>query len=94
VPYTIKRLSTPVILLVSVLSVFVSAPLSASQELHWQDWSDDLFGQAQQQDRFVILDLEAIWCHVMEETTYKDKEVVGLLSKKYITVRVDQDTNP
>ncbi len=46
---------------------------------------------------FVILDLEAVWCHwchVMEKTTYKDAKVVALLKSKYLPVRVDQDANP
>ena len=84
-----------------ILSVFSTPVLSVEpinpDELHWKGWSDDLFQQAKQQDKFVILDLEAIWCHwchVMEETTYKDEKVVRLLQQKYITVRVDQDTNP
>jgi len=85
-------------LLLCLLSTPVwSIETKPADELHWQDWSKDLFVQAQQQDKFVILDLEAIWCHwchVMEETTYKDKKVVELLKQKYITVRVDQDTNP
>ena len=47
--------------------------------------------------RFVILDLEAVWCHwchVMEKTTYADPEVKELLAAKYLPVRVDQDANP
>lgn len=89
-------------LTVTLLFFLTSSPVlstesSADNELTWQGWSDDLFQTAKEQDKFVILDLEAIWCHwchVMEETTYKDKEVVRLLKQKYITVRVDQDSNP
>ncbi len=65
--------------------------------LHWEGWSDAIFDQAKREDRFVILDLEAIWCHwchVMAETTYKDPAVIKLLQSKYITVRVDQDSRP
>lgn len=90
--------TTAFFLLLSLISLPLwSAQAKPDDELHWQGWSSDLFDRAQQQNRFVILDLEAIWCHwchVMEETTYRDKEVVELLKQKYITVRVDQDTNP
>ena len=37
-----------------------------------------LFAQARAQQRFVLLDLEAVWCHwchVMDETTYQDRTV-------------------
>ncbi len=65
--------------------------------LRWVGWSDAVFAQAKREHRFVLLDLEAVWCHwchVMAETTYKDPAAVALLQSKYITVRVDQDGRP
>jgi uncharacterized protein len=47
----------------------------ATEPVKWNQWSDDLFSRAVDQRRFVILDLEAVWCHwchVMEKTTYAD----------------------
>ena len=70
---------------------------AAANELKWSDWSDELFTRATAEKRFVILDLEAVWCHwchVMEKTTYADPGVQSLLAAKYIPVRVDQDANP
>src|SRR5437588_1704652 len=65
--------------------------------LKWQPWSDAVFAQSVRQHRFVLLDLEAIWCHwchVMDETTYKDPRVMRLLNSRYILVKVDQDARP
>ncbi len=70
---------------------------SAAESLKWNDWSDELFTRATAEKRFVILDLEAVWCHwchVMEKTTYSDPKVIELLTSKFIPVRVDQDANP
>jgi uncharacterized protein YyaL (SSP411 family) len=72
---------------------------SASQPaaIQWQDWSGKLFEQAARENKFVLLALEAVWCHwchVMAETTYKDPEVVDLIQSRYIPVRVDQDARP
>ena len=78
----------------AVLTVFCGVQVQAAQG--WQGWSNDLFEKAQASKRFVILDLEAVWCHwchVMEEKTYGDEKVRALLEKKYIPVRVDQDEN-
>ena len=53
--------------------------------------------QARAQKRFVLLDLEAIWCHwchVMDQTTYQDRDVTRLIAEQYIAVRVDQDADP
>lgn len=65
------------------------------------DWQHKLdpavFEKAKAEGRFVLLDLEAVWCHwchVMHQTTYADADVSALIAQKYIPVRVDQDSNP
>jgi uncharacterized protein YyaL (SSP411 family) len=76
---------------------FATSPSFASEAIKWSGWNDELFSRATAEQRFVILDLEAVWCHwchVMEKTTYADPEVTELLASKYIPVRVDQDANP
>jgi len=70
---------------------------AAAETLTWQRWAPGLFAQARQQRRFVLLDLEAVWCHwchVMADVTYRDAEVVRLLKSRYIAVRVDEDSRP
>ncbi|MBV9075211.1 MAG: thioredoxin domain-containing protein [Acidobacteria bacterium] len=70
---------------------------SAGPHPQWVGWSDDVFQQAKAQNRFVLLDLEAVWCHwchVMDENTYKDARVLRLLGSRYIAVKVDQDSRP
>ena len=87
-------------LLVALLCLFGTANLPAAEStnsLHWEKWSDEVFARAKKEDRFVLLDLEAVWCHwchVMEEKTYSNPEVIRLLNSKYICVRVDQDARP
>jgi uncharacterized protein YyaL (SSP411 family) len=74
------------------ISVPATAPAPA-----WLPWSDSVFVQAARDHRFVLLDLEAVWCHwchVMDVTTYRDPKVLALLHKNYLTVRVDQDSRP
>lgn len=63
----------------------------------WQAWSDDLFAKAAQENKLVLLDLEAIWCHwchVMDEKTYANPEITKILGEHYIAVKVDQDSRP
>ncbi len=63
----------------------------------WVKWTPDLFERAQKENKLVLLDLEAVWCHwchVMEKITYSDPDVVALINKNYIAVRADQDANP
>ncbi len=65
--------------------------------IEWVKWSEDIFDKASAQKRLVVLDLEAIWCHwchVMEEETYSNPQIISLIRSKYIAVRVDQDSRP
>jgi uncharacterized protein YyaL (SSP411 family) len=82
------------ILLTTWLAVAASNKPAA---IEWQPWSDAIFDQAKRENKFVLLDLEAVWCHwchVMDETTYKTPEVIALIQSRYIPVRVDQDSRP
>ena len=68
-----------------------------SQPIVWHPWSDEIFAQAAREHKFVLLDLEAVWCHwchVMDQETYRDPAVRRLMGTKYIAVKVDQDSRP
>ena len=63
----------------------------------WLPWSDEAFSRAKAVDRPVVLDIGASWshgCRVMDSTTYADPEVVELLNRDYVPVRVDRDRRP
>lgn len=69
----------------------------AKSPVSWGPWTDDLFERAKKENKLVILDLEAIWCHwchVMDQKTYSDPRVVRELQDHYIAVKVDQDSRP
>ena len=74
------------------------APLAAPGEsIAWTEWSDAAFARARAERRLVLLDLGAVWCHwchVMDETTYRDPRVAALIAGHFVAVRVDQDARP
>ncbi|HZB87493.1 MAG TPA: DUF255 domain-containing protein [Terracidiphilus sp.] len=81
--------------------VLMLGPLASAQTpgpaLHWQPWSDRAFAEARAEHKFVLLDLEAVWCHwchVMDDVTYRDPIVIRLLNERYVLVKVDQDSRP
>lgn len=89
-----KRRSVIACALVGILIATGSHATAAPQ---WKPWSAAELEQARKDNKFVILDLEAVWCHwchVMRETTYRDPKVTKLLEQRYVTIRVDQDANP
>ncbi len=65
--------------------------------IQWQSWSDKVFSDAKAQGKYVLLDLEAIWCHwchVMDAKTYSDDKVANYFNEHYIGIKVDQDSRP
>lgn len=89
---TMLRLSAILLALLSLTGARAVEPPIA-----WKGWSHDVFEAAAAEKRFVILDLEAVWCHwchVMDRKTYGDDDVRRLIAQKYAAVRVDQDANP
>lgn len=89
---------------VFIFVIFISGCYTSQNMSHdshssisWQTWSTDVFAKAKEENRLVILDLKSNWCHwchVMEQTTYEDGDVVKIIDEHYIPVRVDQDSNP
>ncbi|MEO6875476.1 MAG: DUF255 domain-containing protein [Opitutaceae bacterium] len=84
-----------------LLLLGLAAPLNAAKKppeaIVWHEWSPEIFAQAKRENKFVLLDLEAVWCHwchVMAEVTYPDATVVKLMQSRYLAVRVDQDARP
>ncbi len=74
-----------------------STALDSGTPIHWLVWSDSVFAQARSEHKFVLLDLEAVWCHwchVMDTITYADPDVRKVMQEKYLAVKVDQDSRP
>ncbi|MCI0596137.1 MAG: thioredoxin domain-containing protein, partial [candidate division Zixibacteria bacterium] len=66
-------------------------------EIKWMEWSDAAFARAKQEDKLLLLDITAVWCHwchVMDETSYSDSEVIRFLNERFIPVRVEADQRP
>ncbi|TAK34330.1 MAG: thioredoxin domain-containing protein [Chloroflexota bacterium] len=75
---------------------FSPRPNRAS-EIQWHEWGKDAFKQASREDKPVLLSISAIWCHwchVMDETSYSDPDVIATVNQDYIPIRVDADQRP
>lgn len=86
--------------LIALLVPSAAVPQTSARnrgKLDWQPWSDKVFFDAKHDRRFVLLDLEAVWCHwchVMDANTYSDPAVIKTLQAHYIVVKADQDSRP
>jgi uncharacterized protein YyaL (SSP411 family) len=74
----------------------VPAPVTA-RAVEWAPWERATFLRARTENRIILVNVVATWCHwchVMEETTYRDPAVAQLLATHFVTVRVDSDARP
>ncbi len=70
---------------------------AADQPVRWQSFSEEVFKMAAQMDRPILLDIGAVWCHwchVMDEESYSDQEVAGIINRLFVPVKVDRDQMP
>ena len=60
-------------------------------------WNRHAFDKAKDETKAVLLSMSAVWCywcHVMDETTYSDPDVIKFLNENFISIRVDSDHRP
>lgn len=66
-------------------------------DLEWQSLTEETFIQAAKENKIILLNLEANWCHwchVMHDSTYSNPEILAYINKYFIPVKADQDANP
>lgn len=86
-------------LLILSLALFEAKAMAdaGAGQVKWRSYDDAIFAEAKRDNKLVLLDLEAVWCHwchVMDQKTYADPRIAELLANKYICIKVDQDAQP
>jgi uncharacterized protein YyaL (SSP411 family) len=70
---------------------------AAHQPVEWREWNPDAFALAKAQDKPILLDIGAVWCHwchVMDRESYENAEVARVINESFIPVKVDRDERP
>ncbi|HTE90197.1 MAG TPA: thioredoxin domain-containing protein, partial [Terriglobales bacterium] len=81
------------------LSTASSAYLRSAmhQPVQWHEWGEDAFATAQRENKPILLDIGAVWCHwchVMDRESYDDAEVAQIVNERFVAVKVDRDERP
>jgi uncharacterized protein YyaL (SSP411 family) len=67
------------------------------QPVQWHPWGEAAFARAQAENKPILLDIGAVWCHwchVMDGESYEDPEIAALINQHFIAVKVDRDERP
>jgi uncharacterized protein YyaL (SSP411 family) len=67
------------------------------QPVQWNEWGPDAFATAQRDNKPMLLDIGAVWCHwchVMDRESYDDPEIAAIINEHFIAMKVDRDERP
>src|SRR5579871_4365091 len=67
------------------------------QPVKWQPLGEEAFAQAEAEDKPILLDIGAVWCHwchVMDRESYEDAGMARIINDHFVAVKVDRDERP
>ena len=67
------------------------------QPVQWYEWGEEAFARARAEDKPILLDIGAVWCHwchVIDRESYENPQLAAIINQLYIPVKVDRDERP
>ena len=67
------------------------------QPIHWHEWGSEAFSRAQAENKPILLDIGAVWCHwchVMDRESYENLDTAAVINDFFIAIKVDRDERP
>jgi uncharacterized protein len=67
------------------------------QPVDWMEWGEAAFDRAAAEDKPILLDIGAVWCHwchVMDRESYEDPATARVINQHFVAVKVDRDERP
>ena len=67
------------------------------QPVAWMEWGEAAFERALAEDKPILLDIGAVWCHwchVMDRESYEDAATARIINEHFIAIKVDRDERP
>jgi uncharacterized protein YyaL (SSP411 family) len=67
------------------------------QPVAWHEWGAEAFAKAKAENKPVLLDIGAVWCHwchVMDRESYENPATAAIINENFIAVKVDRDERP
>jgi len=67
------------------------------QPVRWHEWGEAAFEEAKRENKPILLDIGAVWCHwchVMDRESYEDPEIAQVVNERFVAIKVDRDERP
>jgi len=70
---------------------------AAHQPIDWYEWGEGAFARAKAEDKPILLDIGAVWCHwchVIDRESYENPSTAKIINEYFVPVKVDRDERP
>ena len=70
---------------------------AAHQPIDWHEWGEEAFARAKAENKPILLDIGAVWCHwchVIDRESYENPAIAAIINQHYVPVKVDRDERP
>ena len=70
---------------------------ASHQPIDWHEWNDAAFARAKAEDKPILLDIGAVWCHwchVIDRESYENPEIAKIINDNFVAIKVDRDERP
>jgi uncharacterized protein YyaL (SSP411 family) len=70
---------------------------AAHQPIDWHEWNDEAFARAKTEDKPILLDIGAVWCHwchVIDRESYENSTISKIINEHFVAIKVDRDERP
>jgi len=70
---------------------------AAHQPIDWHEWGESAFTRAKAEDKPILLDIGAVWCHwchIIDRESYENAEIAKIINEHFVPVKVDRDERP
>src|SRR5580765_1734709 len=70
---------------------------AAHQPIDWSEWGEGAFARAKNEDKPILLDIGAVWCHwchVIDRESYENPVIAKIINENFVPVKVDRDERP
>src|SRR3954471_10569626 len=70
---------------------------AAHQPIRWHEWGEAAFALAKRENKPILLDIGAVWCHwchVMDRESYENPALAAIVNEHFVAIKVDRDERP
>jgi len=63
---------------------------AAHQPIDWHEWGESAFARAKTEDKPILLDIGAVWCHwchVIDRESYENPEIAKIINGYFVPIK-------